>query len=74
LIRDGVVESDTEIAHLGHVTSARVSQIISLLNLAPDIQVAFLQQPRTEFGRDPVILRQLLPIAAAIDWLKQRKM
>jgi hypothetical protein len=30
--------------------------------------------PRTERGRAPVILRDLLPIALTLDWKKQRKM
>ena len=38
LLRKGAVENQTEIARLGHVTRARVSQILNLLNLAPEIQ------------------------------------
>uniref|UniRef100_A0A7C4QN17 Uncharacterized protein n=1 Tax=Schlesneria paludicola TaxID=360056 RepID=A0A7C4QN17_9PLAN len=74
MLRDGVVESYTELGALGHVTRARVSQIMNLLNLAPDIQEALLHLPRTVQGRDPIILRQLQPIAAAPDWRKQRVM
>jgi hypothetical protein len=74
MLRDGVIESYTELAALGHVTRARVSQIMNLLNLAPDIQEALLHLPRTLQGRDPIILRQLQPIAAAPDWRKQRRM
>ena len=73
LLRDGVIANYTEIARLGHVTRARVSQIMNLLNLAPDIQEAILDLPRTEFGRDPIILAQLQPIAGLFDWRKQRK-
>lgn len=72
LLRDGVVESYTEIGRLGHVTRARVSQIMNLLNLAPDIQEAILHLPRTETGRAPIILAQLQPIASTPDWRKQR--
>ena len=74
LLRDGVLESQTEIARLGHVTRARVSQIMNLLNLAPDIQEAILDLPRTEAGRAPVILVQLQPIASTLDRRKQRAM
>lgn len=74
LIRDGVIENYTEIARLGHVTRARVSQIMNLLNLAPDIQEAILWLPRTESGRDRIILQQLQPIASTLDWRKQRRM
>jgi hypothetical protein len=49
-----------------------VTQILNLIYLAPDIQEAVLFLPRTERGRDPVVLRDLLPIAALTDWRKQR--
>jgi hypothetical protein len=74
MLRDGVVESYTELAALGHVTRARVSQIMNLLNLAPDIQEAILFLPRTLRGRDAIILRQLQPMASVPDWQKQRRM
>ena len=70
LLRSGAVENQTEIARLGHVTRARVSQILNLLNLAPDIQEAILGMPRTLTGRDAVILRQVLPIASTMEWAK----
>ena len=68
------MENQTEIARLGHVTRARVSQIMNLLNLAPDIQEAILDMPRTLAGRDAVILRDVLPIASTMEWSKQRGM
>ena len=74
LLRAGEVESYAELARLGHVTRARVSQIMNLLYLAPDLQEAVLFLPRTERGRAPVILRDLLPIASTLDWRKQRRM
>ena len=74
LLRTGVVENQTEIARLGHVTRARVSQILNLLNLAPEIQEELLFLPRTLAGRDAIILRDLLPIASTLEWEKQRRM
>jgi hypothetical protein len=74
LIREGLIENYSELARLGHVTHARVSQIMNLLYLAPDIQEQILFLPRTERGRDPIHLRQLQPIAAALDWRKQRRL
>jgi hypothetical protein len=74
LIRDGAVTDHAELARLGHVTRARVSQVMSILHLAPDIQEQVLFLPRTEHGRDRIILRDLLPIAATTDWRKQRAM
>jgi hypothetical protein len=72
LIRTGQVQSYAELARLGHVTRARVCQIMNLLQLAPDIQEEVLFLPRTERGRDRIQLWQLQPIAAALDWRKQR--
>jgi hypothetical protein len=74
LIREGVVADYAELARLGHVTRARVSQVMSLLNLASDIQEEVLFLPAVERGRDPIVLHDLLPIAAVADWRKQRRM
>jgi hypothetical protein len=73
LVRTGAVASYAEIAELGHVTRARVSQVTNLLNLAPDVLEAILFLPRTERGRDPIHLRQLQPIASTFNWGKQRR-
>ncbi len=71
-LRRGEMASYAEVADLGHVTRARVSQIMNLVNLAPDIQEALLFLPRTVRGRDAIILRDLQPIASTSDWRKQR--
>ena len=73
LVRSGQVASYSALATVGHVTRARVSQVMSLLSLAPDIQEALLFLPLTQRGRDPIILADLMPIAAAFDWRKQRR-
>jgi len=72
LIRAGEVTGQAELATLGHVTRARVSQIMCLGCLAPDVQEEVLFLPRTTKGRDPIQLRHLLPIASTADWRKQR--
>jgi hypothetical protein len=74
LLHEGRITNYADLARLGHVTRARVSQIMNLLHLAPDIQEAILFLPRTERGRDPIILRDLQPIAATLDWKEQRGM
>ena len=56
------------------MSRARVSQIANLLYLAPDIQEALLFLPLTPRGRDPIILADLMPIAASLDWRKQRRL
>lgn len=74
LVRTGQVTSYSALASLGQVTRARISQIASLLHLAPDIQEPLLFLPPTLRGRDPIILADLMPIAACIDWCKQRQL
>ena len=72
-LRQGVLKDCAEVARVGHVTRARVSQILTLVNLAPDIQEAILFLPRTQRGRDPVILSDVIPIAMELDWKRQRR-
>jgi hypothetical protein len=62
------------LARLGHVSRARIRQIVSMLRLAPDIQEAILFLGRPEQGRGPVDLRQVLPIAMVLDCSRQRRL
>ena len=74
LVDSGEVRDYAELARLGHVTRARMTQIMNLLNLAPDIQEEILFLPPIESGRDPIRELQLRPITAVPDWRKQRRM
>ena len=74
LLRDGKVADQSELARLAHVTQPRMTQIMNLLHLAPDIQEAILHLPPVAEGRDPVTERDLRPIARLWDWAKQRAM
>jgi len=74
LVRGGEVRDYADIARLGYVTRARITQIMNLLNLAPDIQEGILFLPRTVKGRDPIRERDVRPIAAVPHWHRQRKM
>jgi hypothetical protein len=73
LIRDGVVADQAELARLGHVSRARMTQIMNLLNLAPDIQECILSQTSVETGRDAISERHLRPIAALPNWRSQKE-
>jgi hypothetical protein len=72
LLGQGVIRDYAALARLGHVSRARITQIMSLLRLAPDIQEAILFLPRTLQGRDPIRLQQLRPLVQALDWRQQR--
>ena len=74
LVRTGQVANYSALAALGHVTRARICQIMNLLHLAPDLQDALLFLPPTVRGRDAILLADLMPIAAAVDWRKQRRL
>lgn len=72
LIRKGHVHDNAEIATLGHVTRARVTQIMNLRLLAPDIQEWLMDQPRLMDGRDRVSLKQLQAISILPSCCEQR--
>ena len=74
LIKDGEIDDQAELARLGNVSRARVTQIMNLLHLAPAIQEAILFLPRTVKGRDPIRERHVRPIAAEPDWHRQRRL
>jgi hypothetical protein len=71
---DGIVSSYGELAVLSRVTRARITQIMNLRMLAPDIQETILFLPRVESGHDPICLRPLQSIAGELEWSKQRRL
>lgn len=73
LIGEGAVRDQAQLAELGHITRARVTQIMNLLHLAPDIQEAILHLPRITSGRDPITERDLRPICSEPRWAEQRR-
>ena len=56
------------------VKHTAMTQIMTLLNLAPDIQEWILFLPRIEHGRDVGKETDIRPIAATLDWRKQPRM
>ena len=74
LIREGHITDYAEIATPGHVTRARVTQIMNLRLLAPDLQEQLLNFPRVERGRDSHCLREFQLIAIEPSWKQQREM
>ena len=71
-LADGTLADAATVARDSHVTRARVSQVLNLAFLAPDIQEAILRLPRVAAGRDPVTLGDLQPVTLTLDWAKQR--
>lgn len=73
LLSGGVVRNQAELAQLGRVSQARVSQILALLNLAPDIQEAILFLERGD-GGERVTERGLREVVGEVEWERQRTM
>ncbi|MCH1496669.1 MAG: hypothetical protein L7U72_15730 [Rubripirellula sp.] len=74
LIRDGVIKNQSELAHYAQVTTARMTHIMWLTNLAPEIQEAILFLPRVESGPDTLKEIEARRIARVMDWGVQRGM
>lgn len=72
LLRAGAVADLADVARLAGVSRPRVTQIMNLLLLAPDIQEALLDLPRTVAGHDAVTERDLRRIASEPLWDRQR--
>jgi hypothetical protein len=74
LIRDGGTKNQSELAHYAQVTTARMTHIMWLTNLAPEIQEAILFLPRVESGPDTLKEIEARRIARVMDWGVQRGM
>jgi hypothetical protein len=72
LIREGKVADISELARLCHVTQPRMTQIMNLNHLAPDIQDDLLHLPSITNGRERIHERMLRPLTVEIDWRRQR--
>lgn len=73
LISEGSIEDFAEIARLENLSRARVTQILNLRLLAPNIQEALLRLPPVTRGHDPFGFREVQPIALEADWKIQRR-
>ena len=70
LLQSGEMKDYAELARLGHVTRARVTQIMNLLSLAPEIQKYLLWLPPER--RRCLNERNVRGIAREIRWDRQR--
>src|SRR3954464_2477506 len=74
LIANGTVGNYRELAEVGHVSRPRLSQIMQLAQLAPDIQEQLLFLPPTVEGPDRLFERNVRSVARVIDWEKQKEL
>src|SRR6516162_9890983 len=73
LLRSDAVRDYAELARLGRVSRARITQVMNLLHLAPDLQEKILFLPRVRSGRDRIHLHELQALTALLDWQEQRR-
>ncbi len=74
MIRRGVAKDYADLARLGCISQERISQIMRLIWLAPDIQQEILTLPRMPRGRFLVNEVDLRRIASRPLWSEQRQM
>jgi hypothetical protein len=72
LLDTGVVRTQMELAALTKLTTARITQIMNLLVLAPDIQEEILFMPAVAKGSAPLTERDLRPLVKTLVWSEQR--
>jgi hypothetical protein len=73
MVDQGEVADYADLARLGYVTRARLTQIMNLLLLAPDIQEAILFQTEAPQGRS-VGERAWRTLTAEPNWKRQREL
>jgi len=73
LVQTGAVTDYAALARLGHVSRARVTQIVNLVNLAPDIQEELLLLDEDQVIARRLLFRTLQPLTALLDWNQQRR-
>lgn len=67
------VANYAEFARSRHVSRERLSQVLKLIWLAPDIQVEILYLPPALPGRQPISELSVRRIAEIMDWNQQRE-
>ena len=74
MLESGQVDSFQQLAELGRISQPRMTQIMSLLHLAPDIQEELLYLPEVIQGKAQIHERLLRPLTTEMDWIRQRRM
>ncbi len=72
MLANGDIASMSDLARLVHVTQPRMTQIMNLLHLAPDIQEQLLSMQPVEAGKDLITERDVRPIIRFHNWERQR--
>ena len=73
MIGKGEAKDYADVARLTALCRERISQIMRLNNLAPDIQVEVLYLPPTPTGKYPISETALRRVASPLVWSDQRR-
>ena len=68
------VRDYADLARLGYVSRARLTQIMNLLHLAPDIQEALLEYCNARNSTLAITERDLREVSRIVDWRDQLRM
>lgn len=68
MLNDGVVKSQTELAELLHVSQPRMTQIMNLLHLSPEIQEELLHAQDNKNGKLSVHEHALREVTQLLIW------
>lgn len=74
LIRQGVVTDYADLARLGHVTRARVTQIMNLRLLAPELQEDLLSLDQNTKRKGLISLQTIQSVTSEPCWQRQREL
>ena len=72
MLRTGEANDMIELSRRAKVSQPRMSQIMALNLLAPDIQTALLDLPPQSKGKPFLHEKRIRPITAMLDWTEQR--
>jgi site-specific DNA recombinase len=74
LIHQGVIKDYAELARLGQVSRARVTQIMNLLNLSVEIQEEILAWTEAPPGTENVRETTVRALSSEVSWSRQREL
>jgi hypothetical protein len=73
MIQRGEARDYADLARLGCITRERMSQIMELIWLAPEIQQEILEFPANKTGRFPISEVAVRRVAETLVWAEQRE-
>lgn len=73
LLQTGQVSNQSALAEFAQITPARLTQILTLFNLAPDIREELSLMPKTTVRRREIQEKAVRRITMEMEWQRQRE-